>query len=395
MSLQKKPVHDMIPNVIEFLSHHPTQRTDAASIQEWRVTCETTWKTAIEVFLSNEERIYGSQVLNTLLDSYENLISLVDMKKHTTTIMWSIEERKKIIQSLLNRPQIEQRTENWYLDALGLLSASQFHTILRNTRTRGQLVLQKAICTPIDQGNRRTVVLTDELTPFTWGIRFEPVVKQIYQDLTKTKVVDLGRLKHLVDPKLAASPDGLVIEGPDQCIGRFVEFKAPVTRPIINKVPEEYMSQMQIQMEVGNVEECDYLEVKFESRYASKVLIEIPGDAKYSGIIYIIGDGEDHVLRYEYSPLSDLNWKPALQQNESILEMIPWWTSKWFLLTVGRSRTWFESVQPAIESFWLDVEKAKKGEYVLQPSSRKRKEISCKILEDPDDKIEESDHIIQ
>ena len=90
---------------------------------------------------------------------------------------------------------------------------------------------------------------TQDLNPFTWGIRFEPIVKQIYQALTGTRVVDLGRLKHKTDKRLAASPDGLIIEGPDQRLSRFVEFKAPVTRKILSIVPEDYMAQMQIQME--------------------------------------------------------------------------------------------------------------------------------------------------
>jgi hypothetical protein len=99
-------------------------------------------------------------------------------------------------------------------------------------------------------------------------------------------------------------------------------------------------------------------------------------------MIYIIGDEEDSPLRYEYSPLQDLDWKPVLQQTEQILESIPWWSSKWFLIPVGRSRSWFQSVQPAIQSFWQDVDKAKQGLYILQPSSRKPKEPSCKIVEE-------------
>jgi hypothetical protein len=54
-------------------------------------------------------------------------------------------------------------------------------------------------------------------------------------------------------------------------------------------------------------------------------------------------------------------------------------------MTVGRSRTWFESVQPAIQSFWEDVAKAKEGLFVLPPSSRKVKEVQCKIVDDSTD----------
>jgi hypothetical protein len=373
-------VQYMITNIIQFLSQYPLNGTDAVSIKEWKKSCLVAWNSTVVDYLSQEESHYSSSILSTLLANFDSLAQLTEEKKRQTATVWSMEQRRASIQSLLSRPQFEQRTEAWYLDALGLLSASQFSIILKNTRSRGQLVLQKAICTPIDTSARKTVVLTEDLNPFTWGIRFEPVVKQIYQHLTETTVVDLGRLKHADDPRLAASPDGLIVEGPDKTIGRFVEFKAPVTRQILNKVPEEYMAQMQIQMEVGCVEECDYLEVKFQSKYNASTWSEIPDDAAYKGTIYIIGDEEGQLLRYEYSPLQLIDWLPNLQGTEQLLERIPWWTSKWFLKTVGRSREWFASVQPAIQSFWEDVQKAKEGTFVLQESSRKPKDPVCKII---------------
>jgi hypothetical protein len=287
------------------------------------------------------------------------------------------------VERLLLTPQIEQRTEAWYLDAAGLLSASQFNTILKSGRTRGQLVLQKASGAPPDSAQRRTCIKTQELTAFTWGIRFEPLVKQIYQDLTHTRVVDLGRLRHPTDSRLAASPDGLVVEGPAERYGRFVEFKAPVTRKILSVVPDDYIVQMQIQMEVGGVEQCDYLEIKFNSGYGSKQMIE-EKDPVYSGIIYLIGSQDlEEPIRYEYSPLNNKVWKPTgMQENECILEEIPWWTSEWFTTTVGRSRSWFASVQPAMLAFWDDVEKAKREEYVLPASKRQKKDPICMITDD-------------
>jgi hypothetical protein len=376
-------VKTMFPNVVEFISQGLDDPVPIITKQQWISNCESLWN-MIEG-LTAEESKTGSSILSILLNATNDFLQLVEEKQQQTTNKWSLEDRKKMIEILRSRPQIEQRTDDWYLDALGLLSASQFSSILKSSRTRGQIVLQKAVCTPIDVGNRRTVVLTEDLNPFTWGIRFEPIVKQIYQDLTKTVVIDLGRLKHQKDPRIAASPDGLVTEGPDHRLGRFVEFKAPVTRKIIQKVPEDYMMQMQIQMEVGNVEECDYLEVKFQSLYPKLTPdTVISANATYRGCIAILGDEEGHLLRYEYSPLQEPAWQPTLQGTEQVLELIPWWTSDWFLKTVPRSREWFESVQPAIETFWKDVQKAKEGTFVLPPSSRKIKDPVCQITDESD-----------
>jgi hypothetical protein len=62
---------------------------------------------------------------------------------------------------------------------------------------------------------------------------------------------------------------------------------------------------------------------------------------------------------------------------------------------VVRDEGWFNALWPKLESFWLDVEKAKKGEFQLPESSRKKKETICEIVDsepepeklDPDIKI--------
>jgi hypothetical protein len=374
----------MLPNVADFLSQFPLGGTDAASLVEWRRGCEVAWEQLTRDFLTDEESIAATSIFHTILDAQTDFAHCVAAKQSKSTGRWSKDDRRKTLETLLNRPQIEQRTEAWYLDAAGLLSASQFNTILKSGRTRGQVVLQKASALPPDMSQRKTCVQTFDLNPFTWGIRFEPIVKMVYEDLRKSTVAEMGRLKHKRDPRLAASPDGLIVKGPDECLGRFVEFKAPVTRKILNTVPEDYMAQMQIQMEVGDVEECDYLEVKIQSAYGTKVgEVERDASAKYSGFVYLISrDGSLEHLRYEYSPLHSLDWQPPLKEGETLLESIYWKSNEWFLTTVGRSRSWFASVQPAIAQFWEDVEKAKRGEFQLPASTRKAKEPKPQALDD-------------
>jgi hypothetical protein len=373
-------INQMIENVAKFLQQYPIHGTDNASLEEWMRGCECSWEILSNDFLTKEESSISSSIFTTFTSSYADFANLVASKTSKSTDTWSTKDRQLSVERLLSTPQIEQRTEAWYLDAAGLLSASQFNTILKSGRTRGQVVLQKASALPPDPTQRKNCVATKDLSAFTWGIRFEPIVKQIYQDLTKTRVVDLGRLRHPTDPRLAASPDGLVVEGPPECYGRFVEFKAPVTRKILSVVPEDYMAQMQIQMEVGGIEQCDYLEVKFNSAYGSKASKETENPI-YQGLIYLIADREtNEPIRYEYTPLNDIIWKPInLNESEIILETIPWWCSEWFTTTVGRSRTWFASVQPAIKTFWEDVEKARQGQYELPVSKRQKKDPVCLI----------------
>jgi hypothetical protein len=77
-----------------------------------------------------------------------------------------------------------------------------------------------------------------------------------------------------------------------------------------------------------------------------------------------------------------MEWQPVLQESEAIMEKVEWASDEWWLSTVQRSKSWFSSVQPHITQFWLDVEKAKKGEFVLPESSRKRKQPVCGIVDE-------------
>jgi hypothetical protein len=338
--------------ILDFLAARPIYGSNEASMTKWKADCMKDWASILEAFLNT-----------------------TSAKKE----FWTAEQRQANIISLLNRPQVEQRTDAWYTEAQNLITASQFSLILKDNLTRGKLVMEKA-SGKVDMAPRRSVVQTIDLNPFTWGIRFEPVVNMIYCHLTKTEIKDMGRLKHQNDPRLAASPDGMVVKGPPERYGRFVEFKAPVTRKLTQEIPKDYVVQMQIQMEVGNVEECDYLEVKFNSAYESKLSV-MPTLSTYYGEIYIVAK-DDIPIRYEYSTLNTLGIPPTLQKGETLLETVPWTTSEFYLTTVERSRSWFASVQPKIDSFYKDIESAKKGTFVLPETSRKRKDTICMIVDE-------------
>ena len=107
------------------------------------------------------------------------------------------------------------------------------------------------------------------------------------------------------------------------------------------------------------------------------------------GRIFVIGEEETgELLRYEYSPLKDTEWEPVLPEGEAVVESIPWFTANWYTTTVGRSRTWYTSKKPLIESFWADVEAARRGEFQLPVSNRKPREAKCLITADEESPAE-------
>jgi len=227
-------------------------------------------------------------------------------------------------------------------------------------------------------------------------------VRAVYMDLTKTHVVDVGRLYHQTLGNLAASPDGLVVEetevvGSAPRLGRLVEYKAPPTRKLLQKVPKEYYMQMQVQMEVADIDACDYCEMKFYSPYKGKMTEPMAGaeGKHYRGwVALIMRDGM--LDRYEYSPfgVDGAAWAAhlgrSLEPTERIYELIPWALEEYYLETVARDRAWWVSVIPIVNAFWSDVEGARAGVWVAPAANPRKKrktesEPTMQIQDDSDD----------
>jgi YqaJ-like viral recombinase domain len=292
---------------------------------------------------------------------------------------------KEILDALLHRKQIQQRTPAWYAQMATILSASELGRLFSSPRERGKLVMSK---TEAPQPHSQPLTnFTDRMTAFDWGIRFEPVVKQIYEYKYGATIKELGRLVHETDPRCSASPDGLIYDcAQDVRTGRLIEIKCPVTREINDNIPKDYYSQMQMQLHVTGLQHCDYVEAVFSSKYKNSNNIKQEGPSQYNGIIALIryaalqGDQEFY---YAYSPINcPDDWKPPLEDEEELIEMIPWRLMDWSEHLVARNEEWWQSLKPVMNAFWEDVEKAKKGEFIVPESTRaakKPKEEKCII----------------
>jgi hypothetical protein len=238
---------------------------------------------------------------------------------------------------------------------------------------------------PQPRMQNKLVCRTQWMSPFDWGIRFEPVVSQIYEHLTKCKLGELGRIVSKKDPRVAASPDAIVIEG--ERLGRLVEMKAPVSRKIGGDIPAEYYAQMQTQMEVTGARECDYIEVTFNAPYKVEcgphgpAEIMLPLMPKFFGVIYIMAEDDpgrdpddmfyEPPLSYYYPPLFDMDGRNlGPYRPDQIVERIQWASNLYGLKTIYKSDEWWVEMQRRIDLFWADVELARQGKFVCPPSSR-------------------------
>lgn len=293
----------------------------------------------------------------------------------------TVEERRMGVEAILALPQVPQRTPAWYLQGKSVLTASEFATLYGSERAVRQLAGQK-IATVIPQTTNRLACLTHEMGPFDWGIRFEPVVKMILEEHWGAKILEAGRLLHPSDPLLAASPDGLILEAKDPArVGRLLEIKCPVTREITGTIPYEYWCQMQIQMEVTGIDECEYVEVKLDSITPKRV--DLSGGIP-DGFVWLFQNTTTCQMMYAYTH----EQKGAFEaEGLELIETIPWRQKTLFTKTVTRDRAWFQGTAPMRERFWETVNKLRTGEITqFEPKNKLKvlvaKEGACLITND-------------
>ena len=312
----------------------------------------------------------GKEVAFAVLQKFLGKAKVVGWSKRT------VDERLSHIDAIMARPQVPQRTPAWFAQGKEVLTASEFATIFGSPRAVGQLVMHKVpiAAEEAPPTSNRLACLSCEMTSLDWGVRFEPVVKQILNNRWGATIQDTGRLMHPTDTHLAASPDGIIMTATDPArIGRLVEIKCPIRRAVGEGVPFEYWCQMQIQMEVTGIDECEYVEVKLQS--LEKGVTDLSGVEPH-GYVWLLQNPTTFEMRYAYTvqeraELEATSW--------DTVEKIPWLIDDFYAVTVVRDRAWFESTSPSRVAFWEKVYAARKGEFQCPESSRK-KPMSPKLV---------------
>ena len=359
-----------LKDVIELLTNWLSDPQDFVQLEQWIESAQTI---ADSFEFSEKEQIY----VDRILEMYEEQLKAKINRAGITQGLVSI----SVLDELISRKQLSQRTPEWYAQMATVISASELGKLFGAPRERAKLVLSKTV--PYVQRFQPLAVPSDSMSAFDWGIRFEPVVKQIYEYKYGVMIKELGRLSHQVDPRCTASPDGLIYNCPtNERTGRLIEIKCPVTREIDGSVPKDYYAQMQMQLHVTGLHLCEYVEAVFTSVYNQTSLREGPG--QYNGFIAVIRYNEmkgDQEFYYIYSPVNvELDWMPIV--DEEIVEIIPWRLHQWSEQLIKKSEEWWTSIQPALDSFWKDVEKAKQGAFTVPDSTRpskKAKTETCLI----------------
>ena len=368
--------HDKLKDLIVLFENLLSNPQDETQLEQWKDSAEII---AYGFVFTDAEQ----DRVELIIDMYEEQLKkkIEWHRNHCSVSTVPI----AYLDELIGRKQLEQRTTAWYQQMATIISASELGKLHGSSRERAKLVISKTV--PYPDRNQSLTSFSNKMSPFDWGIKFEPVVKQIYENKYGTTIKELGRLSHPTDPRCTASPDGLIYHCPlNQRTGRLIEIKCPVTREIKenNPPPPDYYSQMQMQLQVTGLSICDYVEAGITSRYNNRNIEDIT--SPYSGFVALVRYAEpkgNQEFYYVYSPLNvDNNWTPDIKQEEEIIEIIPWKLKQWNEQLVRRNEEWWVALQPALNSFWEDVEKAKHGEFTIPESSRapiKLKTEPCRI----------------
>lgn len=148
------------------------------------------------------------------------------------------------VAELLAEKYDDQRSPEWFALRGNMLTASDVASAIGANffKHPETLILEKCGVGKKFTGNSDTAR----------GVRLEPIVRDMYDALSKCKTHEIGLLVHPEHKWLGGSPDGVTEEGV------LVEIKCP--KKISSKVPVYYMPQIQLLLEIMNLEECDFIQ---------------------------------------------------------------------------------------------------------------------------------------
>ena len=327
------------------------------------------------------------------------------------------------LSELKSMPQPEQRTPEWYIYRHGLITASNAHKMFDTQSMQNQLIYEK--CKPLnpdmftgngddndnadeEQANStknkgtplsafetldivKTAKTEEDLrvidtarlavnitSPLHWGQKYEPVTCAYYEQVYDTNVGEYGCIRHANHGFLGASPDGIVDDEKSDRFGRMVEIKNIVNREITGIPLKAYWVQMQLQMEVCDLDACDFMETRFKE-YIDEEAFRTDGTflesatGKLKGVMICFLDKENMPL-YEYKPLRmddkeyTEQWLPKVliqhaEQGHHRIHTYYWWLEEVSCVVVLRNKVWFEMNIEKMQAFWDVIVKERKTGY--------------------------------
>jgi putative phage-type endonuclease len=273
-------------------------------------------------------------------------------KKSILLRIKEIKINRKIVKALLELPKIEQKSEIWYKTRENLITASDFAQALGEGKFGNQADIYRKKVKPSSESN------ASFSNPFfKWGNMFESVANDIYSLMhSNVTIYEFGLLPHKELSFFGASPDGISEHG------IMLEIKCPYKRKIQfgDAVPKQYYYQIQGQLEVCGLNDCDYFECQFHLYASMGEFVANFEHTTYKGVIIEYLSPLDKTTSYKYSkvfvgtqtPLSDAQAWIEENTKEDFVDIKLWYLGNHNLQRVRLDKTFVDNKLLELKAVW-------------------------------------------
>lgn len=309
--------------------------------------------------------VYPLEKINIdyMINTYKIMNNIIPyVTKHNLNSYQTSDDVKKQLVALEEKNTHEQQSDEWYSTRQNKLTASSMWKIFKSESTRNSIIFEKCSTKSKPQFYGG---------PMEWGNKYEPVSIMLYEKIHNTKVGDFGCITHKNYPYIGASPDGIVIDETSPLYGRMLEIKNIVNRDITSVPKEEYWVQMQLQMEVCELECCDFLETRFKEYSEHEFYTDY--NHQYKGIVLYFSknikshdDCDAYKPHYEYYPISDdynkecvdawiTETENKLKEQYILYNKYYYYLDEYSCVIVQRNRKWFSHCINDITDTWNTI----------------------------------------
>jgi len=348
------------------------------------------------LYFDKSEDYFKDEIKSIIESAFELFYNMYPKRSYSNTLVLhkpDVAVIQEKIKKIKKKDQPTQRTSEWYMYRHNLITASNAYKVFENETSRNQLIYEKCVvpfipCGETEKLESPPVSQININSALHWGQKYEPISVMVYEYLYNTKIGDFGCIQHDTYHFIGASPDGINIEPSSPIYGRMLEIKNPISREIDGVPKKEYWVQMQQQMEVCDLDECDFLETKF-TEYANEDEFNKDGefaetvDGNMKGIIMYFSNKYGNPV-YKYKPLDIDNhedflvWEEQqMDENEDTMSWIKniyWKLEQISCVLVLRNQKWFHDNVGAMKELWSIVEKERQtGFSHREPKKRVKK----------------------
>uniref|UniRef100_A0A6C0KW96 YqaJ viral recombinase domain-containing protein n=1 Tax=viral metagenome TaxID=1070528 RepID=A0A6C0KW96_9ZZZZ len=287
-------------------------------------------------------------IASYVIDISGDIASIADIEKNIQIII----ENRAQLEALKQMPQVKQRSPEWFALRRDRLTASDTGQAMNRGHygNRAKLVENKAF--------PESVVFNNSCPPLKHGTMYEAMTSRSYsQRNNNMQIHEFGLIPHSTLSCYGASPDGITE------MGVLIEIKTPWRRKVNGDILDQYELQMQGQMAVTGINECDFIDCEIEDmKYEDNYLKNIATNLKIDhGVLVENLESGEYIYSPPYlTPIEAVQWKNSEIRKHETYKVYYWKVRKIYIerLYFDKNR-WENELVPAIQSFWNDVIKMK------------------------------------